>query len=222
VDVVTYRRCRYDGGFAGMKSSSKARLIVSTDRLTLRRPRVLLGSRKTNIMKIWARWSAVIDLDIRAVKDGTRVVFTTRSRGTARVTVPGVEPLDVWRALDQVDDLRGRIPPRVRKALDGEGSLDEQPVDDVQPGDELGQPDEVDLADGIPAEGAEEDDGESEDDDADDGEFDDDDADDDDDVDPGAVAAADDVDGQDGARGDGARTDLAGEPAPGDSGRTPD
>ena len=162
MDVVTYRRCRYDGGFVGMKSSPKATLTVSTDRLTLRRPRVLLGGRKTNIMKIWASWSAVIDLDIRASRDGTRVVFTTRSRGTARVVVPGVEPLEVWRALDRVDDLRDRIPPRVRKALDGEGTLSNVPVEDEdETGDGLEELDVTDgpVADADPAtveEGAEE------------------------------------------------------------------
>lgn len=153
MDVVTYRRCRYDGGFAGMKSSPKATLTVSTDRLTLRRPRVLLGGRKTNIMKIWAKWSAVVDLDIRASRDGTRIVFTTRSRGTARVVVPGVEPLEVWRALDQVDDLHERIPPRVRKALDGEGSLPDAPEDEEEGGDELEEVDGAADADPTSPEG---------------------------------------------------------------------
>ena len=40
-----------------------------------------------------------------------------------------MEPIEVWEALDRVDDLRGRIPPRVRKALDGEAPLEEAPAD---------------------------------------------------------------------------------------------
>jgi hypothetical protein len=136
VDVATYRECRYDGGFEGMKASPKATLKVASDRVELRRPRTFFGSRKTNIMRIWAKWSAVVDLDIRKARDGTRVMLTTKARGTARIIVPGIDPLEVWRALDQTD-VRPRIPPRVRRALDGEADLVDAPEDEESEGEAL-------------------------------------------------------------------------------------
>ena len=53
MDVATYTGCRYEGGFTGMKASNRATLILSDDRVTLTRPRVLIGSRKNNVMKLW-------------------------------------------------------------------------------------------------------------------------------------------------------------------------
>jgi hypothetical protein len=126
MEVASYTRCRYEGGFIGMKASNKATLVLADDRVSLQRPRVFFGSRKNNVMKVWARWSAVLDLDVVGVETGgTRIEITTKTRGTGRVVVPTAEPIEIWGALDRVDDLRGRIPPRVRKALDGEASLED-------------------------------------------------------------------------------------------------
>ena len=103
---ATYDGCTYEGGFQGMKPSGEARLTVTGDQFVLRRPRVFFSR---SLYKLWAKWTAVTELEVEAADAGSRLQLTTKARGSGTIVVPDVTPDELWGVLDELADLRERF-----------------------------------------------------------------------------------------------------------------
>lgn len=103
---ATYNGCTYEGGFQGMKPSGEARLIVTGDQFVLRRPRVFFSR---SLYKLWAKWTAVTEVQVTAADGGSKLKLTTKARGTGTIVVPDVTPDELWGVLDGLADLRERF-----------------------------------------------------------------------------------------------------------------
>ncbi len=105
---ATYNACSYEGGFEGMKPSGEATLIVAADQFVLRRPRVFFSR---SLYKLWAKWTAVTELEVEPADSGSRLRLTTKARGTGTVVLPDTSPDDLWAVLDGIADLGERFHP---------------------------------------------------------------------------------------------------------------
>jgi len=103
---ATYNGCSYEGGFEGMKPSGEATLIVAADQFVLRRPRVFFSR---SLYKLWAKWTAVTELDVEPADSGSRLRLTTKARGTGTVVLPDTSPDELWAVLDGIADLEERF-----------------------------------------------------------------------------------------------------------------
>ncbi len=115
---ATYNGCTYEGGFQGMKPSGEARLIVTGDQFVLRRPRVFFSR---SLYKLWAKWTAVTEVEVTAVDGGSQLKLTTKARGTGTIVIPEVTPDELWGVLDDLADLRERFH---QDALAGAGTTE--------------------------------------------------------------------------------------------------
>jgi hypothetical protein len=99
--------CSYQGGFAGMKASPSATLVLNDEQFSLRRPRAVFSR---SVTKLWARWPAVTELRVESAEEGGALLaLTTKARGTGEIRLAGTSPEELWEILDGIADLKERF-----------------------------------------------------------------------------------------------------------------
>jgi len=142
---TVYKGCTYEGGYLKLKPSDEATLELEDEKFTVRRPRVLFSG---NLRNIWAKWSAVTELEVEETDDGARLKMTTKARGTGSTVIHGVTPEELWEILDELGDLKDRFHNGTARLADaGHNAGDESEDDDDEVGDEAEQADDLDETD---------------------------------------------------------------------------
>jgi hypothetical protein len=107
-----------------MKPSGEATLTVTADQFVLRRPRVFFSR---SLYKLWAKWTAVTELEVEPADAGTRLRMTTKARGTGVVVLPDTAPDDLWGVLDGIADLQDRFHSHDDAPADPDGAGTKEP-----------------------------------------------------------------------------------------------